>query len=48
MQSPEFKLKGGLDIDKVKQAAKDMHQCPNLCDEGEMLAFVIDMHHRLS
>ncbi|OMJ89394.1 hypothetical protein SteCoe_8499 [Stentor coeruleus] len=48
IRSPEFKLKGGLDLDKVKKATENMNRHPNLCDQDEMLAFVIDMHHRFS
>ncbi|OMJ90972.1 hypothetical protein SteCoe_6540 [Stentor coeruleus] len=45
--SPEFKLKGGLDAEKVKEAAQECEKCPDICNESEMLTFIIDMHQKI-
>ena len=45
--SPEFKLKGGLDAEKVKEAAQGCEKCPDVCNESEMLTFIIDMHQKI-
>lgn len=40
-------LKGGLDVEKVEKVAVEEHIVPNVCDEKDMLEFMIEMHHRL-
>ncbi|OMJ84389.1 hypothetical protein SteCoe_14547 [Stentor coeruleus] len=45
--SPEFKLKGGLDAEKVKEATQKIEKCPDVCNESEMLTFIIDMHQKI-